>query len=622
MKVIVALLNAFTNTQYLLNLINDRKVDEGKARNTSEEKQTFAERETEMLLSKLDIAPTSKEHGSKPKDVSTKVTVESDPDKNQPNLKYNPSLEAMQGELGTTRRTGELYSNEYGPDLSGKSFPRKDMLMDPGVNVGDKGLTSDKEVLDPTYKSFQQIPPIESQIYQVQHGEVKKNHRYDEVGSDSDGESSSERQSEQFVSDQPSQLPTGIKNDSGGSDFKDKKKDEKDDDGAYGGIQADVSGNYLVSDSKNNQKDEENDNALGNQNDIGGMRMDETDAGRRHSLEREIAQNLRQQQATFTPARPTGGATSSPLVVANAGKEDPDKMLNSSLDIIKKEVNKIETQIKQKKGNDDTDATPLPDPNVVVELNSRPLASRKHDTTVRIIEERNERVKKIFDCDDEPKGRLKNLNEQNVKDLLELSDKKPGLKGGFGEIYVSREKVPGIDMQLVLKKVAIESDGPDRNDKDLKVQKLRSLTSVCFINYVFTREKLCARAMHYGIVPLFGIQENSNNFYFLSPFMVNGNLNHAIEEDNKWIASGKPPKLDAFQRLRNMFQIASAIDFLHTAIPEIRGMIFHRDVKSLNIVLDEFLNARIIDFGLAREMKFGVDNTKTTRYYATLAMEN
>jgi hypothetical protein len=53
--------------------------------------------------------------------------------------------------------------------------------------------------------------------------------------------------------------------------------------------------------------------------------------------------------------------------------------------------------------------------------------------------------------------------------------------------FLAREKVPGIDMQLVLKKVAIESDGPDRNDKDLKVQKLRSLTSVCFINYVFTR---------------------------------------------------------------------------------------------------------------------------------------
>jgi serine/threonine protein kinase len=47
-------------------------------------------------------------------------------------------------------------------------------------------------------------------------------------------------------------------------------------------------------------------------------------------------------------------------------------------------------------------------------------------------------------------------------------------------------------------------------------------------------------------------------------------------------------------------------------------MIFHRDVKSLNIVLDEFLNARLIDFGLAREMKFGNDKTKTTRYYATL----
>lgn len=35
----------------------------------------------------------------------------------------------------------------------------------------------------------------------------------------------------------------------------------------------------------------------------------------------------------------------------------------------------------------------------------------------------------------------------------------------------------------------------------------------------------------------------------------------------------------------------------------------------MNIVLDEDFNARLIDFGLAREMKEGHDHTKTTSKY-------
>ncbi|KAH3829497.1 hypothetical protein DPMN_131493 [Dreissena polymorpha] len=53
-----------------------------------------------------------------------------------------------------------------------------------------------------------------------------------------------------------------------------------------------------------------------------------------------------------------------------------------------------------------------------------------------------------------------------------------------------------------------------------------------------------------------------------------------------------------------MYQIACGIDFMHTG-NKFRGTILHMDIKSKNIVLDAKFNARLIDFGLARELKEG-----------------
>ncbi|XP_052213845.1 uncharacterized protein LOC127832425 [Dreissena polymorpha] len=57
-------------------------------------------------------------------------------------------------------------------------------------------------------------------------------------------------------------------------------------------------------------------------------------------------------------------------------------------------------------------------------------------------------------------------------------------------------------------------------------------------------------------------------------------------------------------RFKIMYQIACAIDFMHTG-NKYRGTILHMDIKSKNIVLDANFNARLIDFGLARELKEG-----------------
>lgn len=44
-----------------------------------------------------------------------------------------------------------------------------------------------------------------------------------------------------------------------------------------------------------------------------------------------------------------------------------------------------------------------------------------------------------------------------------------------------------------------------------------------------------------------------------------------------------------------------------------RGVILHKDISSRNVVLDSFHNARLIDFGLAREK-----NDKTSKIAGTL----
>ncbi|KAK1362255.1 hypothetical protein POM88_046729 [Heracleum sosnowskyi] len=64
--------------------------------------------------------------------------------------------------------------------------------------------------------------------------------------------------------------------------------------------------------------------------------------------------------------------------------------------------------------------------------------------------------------------------------------------------------------------------------------------------------------------------------------------------------TGSPKSVWHITRTRILLGVASALAYLHQ---ECENQVIHRDVKTSNIMLDEAFNAKLGDFGLARQTK-------------------
>ncbi|VVA36325.1 PREDICTED: wall-associated [Prunus dulcis] len=84
-------------------------------------------------------------------------------------------------------------------------------------------------------------------------------------------------------------------------------------------------------------------------------------------------------------------------------------------------------------------------------------------------------------------------------------------------------------------------------------------------------------------------------------FILNGTLSEYIHHQNEELP------LTPEMRLRIAIQVAGALSYLHSAAS---SPIFHRDIKSSNILLDEKYTAKVADFGTSRSMS--IDKTHVT----------
>ncbi|XP_075480239.1 putative LRR receptor-like serine/threonine-protein kinase At3g47570 [Primulina tabacum] len=95
------------------------------------------------------------------------------------------------------------------------------------------------------------------------------------------------------------------------------------------------------------------------------------------------------------------------------------------------------------------------------------------------------------------------------------------------------------------------------------------------------------------------IDFQGNNFMALIyEFMANGSLEKWLHNDHVVeIESANNKKLSTTQKLNIVFEVASAVEYLHHGT---NSIVIHGDLKASNILLDENMTAHVGDFGLAK----------------------
>ncbi|XP_060561300.1 uncharacterized protein LOC132721065 [Ruditapes philippinarum] len=171
-------------------------------------------------------------------------------------------------------------------------------------------------------------------------------------------------------------------------------------------------------------------------------------------------------------------------------------------------------------------------------------------------------------------GRLIKLVQADIDDLSKNNTIPIG-QGSFGKVFKSENPSEGFGMHIVVKKIPLIGEGQNQS---------------------ITREMMASRIMHPFILPLLAVvdrPEGKPEVWFVSPQGNKGDLHGVIQRSSE--------DLNMKKRTKILLHIALAIQYIHTKVSKVREAVLHKDIASRNIVLDDNYNARLIDFGLARE---------------------
>ncbi|GLJ09777.1 hypothetical protein SUGI_0115740 [Cryptomeria japonica] len=170
---------------------------------------------------------------------------------------------------------------------------------------------------------------------------------------------------------------------------------------------------------------------------------------------------------------------------------------------------------------------------------------------------------------------------QELQQATNFFDEKNELgDGGFGTVYLGKLE-----------------DGRAVAVKRLYQDNSRRIEQ--FINEV----QILSSLYHTNLVRLYGCTSPESPVLLLVyEYVPNGTLADHLHGSRRSLR-GLPWGI----RLKIALQTAQALTYLHSIQPPI----FHRDVKSNNILLDEYLGAKVADFGLSRLVPLNVSHVTT-----------
>ncbi|KAL3647626.1 hypothetical protein CASFOL_008594 [Castilleja foliolosa] len=173
-----------------------------------------------------------------------------------------------------------------------------------------------------------------------------------------------------------------------------------------------------------------------------------------------------------------------------------------------------------------------------------------------------------------------NLRCFSFKELVQATDgfKEEVGRGAFGIVYKGVVTIGG-ERVVAVKKL---NKGAQDSEKEFR-----------------TEVNVIGQIHHKNLVPLIGFCDEGHHQLLVYEYMSNGTLAGFLFGDKK-------PSWG--QRTQIALGVARGLTYLHE---ECSTQIIHCDIKPQNILLDEYLNARISDFGLAKLLMMDQTNTLT-----------
>ncbi|KAH6770559.1 Leucine-rich repeat protein kinase family protein [Perilla frutescens var. hirtella] len=176
-------------------------------------------------------------------------------------------------------------------------------------------------------------------------------------------------------------------------------------------------------------------------------------------------------------------------------------------------------------------------------------------------------------------------------------------KGGCGEVY--KAVLPGSNgREIAIKKIV----QPPRDAEELTEEDSKLLTKK--MRQIRSEIKTVGEIRHRNLLALLAHLPRPDCHYLVYEFMKNGSLQDYLQE----VAKGER-ELDWLARYKIIMGVVAGLEYLHT---NHTPRIIHRDLKPGNILLDDEMEARIADFGLAKSVPDANTHVTTSHVAGTL----
>ncbi|XP_062233056.1 leucine-rich repeat receptor-like serine/threonine/tyrosine-protein kinase SOBIR1 [Phragmites australis] len=203
-------------------------------------------------------------------------------------------------------------------------------------------------------------------------------------------------------------------------------------------------------------------------------------------------------------------------------------------------------------------------------------------------------------------------------DHLAFLEKEDGLaslpvigKGGCGEVYKAQLPVEREEEEprfIAIKKIKKHLGDTPNNLSDEESRQLDRWS-----RQIQSEIRTVGHIRHRNLLPLAAHVPRPDCHYLVYEYMKNGSLHNALKADGEDGNGGTALPWPA--RLRVAVGVAAGLEYLHISH---RPQIIHRDLKPANILLDDDMEPRIADFGLAKAMPDAQTHVTASKVAGTL----